>query len=108
MKSTTLLILSPRHDSKLSWVKQHNHSDLYREHAKPDREIIKSIAPKLLGLWSCKFNTSYIMKLPTTLVFTIITENIICITKLIGQPKLYLQSRPLRHATFISYLVGTI
>ena len=60
------------------------------EHAKPDREIIKSIAPKLSGLWSLKFNTSYIMKLPTTLVFTIFTENAICITKLIAQPKLYL------------------
>ena len=52
MKSTTLLLLPPRHDSKLSWVKQHSHSDLYREHAKPDREIIKSIDPKLSGLWS--------------------------------------------------------
>jgi len=52
MKINTLLILSPRHDSKLSWVKQHNHSDLYREHAKPDWEIIKSIAPKLSSLLS--------------------------------------------------------
>ena len=50
MKITTLLLLSPRHDSNRNWVKQHNHSDLYREHAKPDREIIKSIALKLLGL----------------------------------------------------------
>ena len=52
MKRTTLLILSPRHDSKRSKVKQHNHSDIYREHAKPDNELVKSIAPKLLGLWS--------------------------------------------------------
>ena len=52
MKMTTLLLLSPRHDSKLSWVKQHNHSDLYRELAKSDNELTKSIAPKLLGLWS--------------------------------------------------------
>ena len=52
MKISILLILSPRDDSKLSWVKQHNHSDLYRDHAKPDREIIKSIDPKLSGLWS--------------------------------------------------------
>ena len=52
MKITTLLLLSLGHDSKLSWVKQHNHCDLYREHAKPDMEIIKSIVLKLLGLWS--------------------------------------------------------
>ena len=52
MKINTLLILSPRHDSKLSWVKQHNHSDLYREHAKSDNELAKSIAPKLSGQWS--------------------------------------------------------
>ena len=52
MKSTTLLILSQRHDSKLREVQQHNHSDLYIEHAKPNREIIKSIDPKLSGLWS--------------------------------------------------------
>ena len=52
MKITTLLILSQRHDSKLSWVKQHNHSDLYREHAKPDNELVNSIAPKLTSLWS--------------------------------------------------------
>ena len=52
MKITTLFILSPRHDSKLSWVKQHNHSDLYREHAKSYNELVKSMAPKLSGLWS--------------------------------------------------------
>ena len=52
MKSTTLILLSPRHDSNLSWVKQHNHSDLYREHAKSDNKVAKSIAPKLPGLWS--------------------------------------------------------
>ena len=52
MKINTLFILSPRHYSKLSWVKQHNHSDLYREHAKPDNELEKSIAPKPSGLWS--------------------------------------------------------
>ena len=52
MKISILLILSPRDDSKLSWVKQHNHSDLYREHAKFDNELVKSIAPKLSGLWS--------------------------------------------------------
>ena len=52
MKITTLLLLSPRHDSNLNWVKQHNHSDLYREHAKPDNELVKSIDPKLSGLWS--------------------------------------------------------
>ena len=51
MKITTLLLLYPRHDPKLSWVKQHNHSELYRKHAKHDREIIKSIDPKLSGLW---------------------------------------------------------
>ena len=42
----------------LSWVKQHNHSDLYKEHAKPDNELVKSIAPKLSGLWSRQFITS--------------------------------------------------
>ena len=47
MKINTLIILYPRHYSKLRWVKQHNHLDMYREHKKPDREIIKSIAPKL-------------------------------------------------------------
>ena len=52
MKITTLLILTPRHDSKLSWVKQRNHLDLYREHAKSDNELTNSITPKLSGLWS--------------------------------------------------------
>ena len=52
MKRTTLLILSPRHDSKRSKVKQHNHSDLHREHAKPDNELVKSITPKPSELWS--------------------------------------------------------
>ena len=49
MKITTLLILTPRHDSKLSWVKQRNHLDLYREHAKSDNELVKSMAHKLSG-----------------------------------------------------------
>ena len=52
MKSTTLLILSPRHYSILSGIKKHNHLDLYREHAKPDNELVKSTYPKLSGLWS--------------------------------------------------------
>ena len=93
MKITTLLLLSPRHDSKLSWVKQHNHSDLYREHANLDREIIKSIPPKLSGLWSWKFNTSNIIKLTTTLVFTTTIENIIYTTKIIAQLKLHMQPK---------------
>ena len=66
MKITTLLLLSPRHYSKLSWVKQHNHSDLYREHVKPDNELVKSIDPKLLGLWLGKFNTRCLSELSTT------------------------------------------
>ena len=41
---------------------------------KPENEILKSIAPKPSVLWSWKFNTSYIMKLPTTLVLTIFIE----------------------------------
>ena len=52
MKVTTLILLSPRYDSNLNWVKQHNHSDLYREHTKSDNELAKSIAPKLSSLWS--------------------------------------------------------
>ena len=52
MKITTLILLSPRHGSKLSLVKQHNHSNLYREHAKPDNELVKSITPKPSELWS--------------------------------------------------------
>ena len=93
MKSTTLLLLSTRHYSKLSWVKQHNHSDLYREHAKPNREIIKSIPPKLSGLWSCNLNTSKIMKLAITFVFTTITANITYTTKIIAQAKLHMQPK---------------
>ena len=49
MKRTTLIILTPRHDSKLSQVKQSNHSDLYRELAKSDNELVKSMARKLSG-----------------------------------------------------------
>ena len=52
MKITTTLITSPEGDSKLSKAKQHNHSDLHREHLKPDREIVKSIVPKPSGLKS--------------------------------------------------------
>ena len=54
---------------------------MYREHAKSDNEITKSIAPKLSGLWSCNLNTSKIVKLATTLVFTTTAANIISTTK---------------------------
>ena len=91
MKSTTLLLLYPRHDSKLSWVKQHNHSDLYRERAKPDSKLLKSITPKSSGLKSLNFRTNNIRKLYTTFVFNISTENIICITKLSLQQKMHMQ-----------------
>ena len=57
---------------------------------KPDSKFLKYIAPKLLGLWSWTFNTSYIMKLSTTFLFTTTTENIIYTTKIIAQAKLHM------------------
>ena len=49
--------------------------------------------PKLSGLWSSNMNTSKIMKLSTTLVFTTTTANIISTTKIIAQVKLHMQPK---------------
>ena len=66
---------------------------LYREHAKSDHSLTKSIAPKLSGLWSCNLNTRKIIKLSTTLVLTTTTTNIIPTTKIIAQVKLHIHPK---------------
>ena len=91
MKITTLLLLSPIHDSQLKWAKKYNHSDLSKGHAKPDNKLVKSITPKPSSLKSWNFRTRKIRNLYTTFVFNIFTENIIWSTKLSSQQKMHMQ-----------------
>ena len=91
MKITTLLLLSPIHDSIFKWAKQYNHSDLSRGHANIDSKIVKSITPKPAWLKSWNFRERKIRKLYITFVFNISTENIICITKISSQQKIHMQ-----------------
>ena len=60
---------------------------------KYDRSFVKFITPKISSLWSCNLNTSNIMKLYSTFVFTTTTENIIYTTKIIAQAKLHMQPK---------------
>jgi len=75
----------------LTYVKQYNHSDLFRAHEKADSKLIKSITPKLTHLKSWNFRKSKIRKLSTTFVFTKFTENIIWFMKLSSQQKMHMQ-----------------
>jgi hypothetical protein len=52
---------------------------------------MKSITSKRSGLWLSDFNKSKIIKLCTTFLYDFSIENIVYLTRLHAQPKLYTQ-----------------
>jgi hypothetical protein len=70
--STTFSLLT-RTDSKLNLSKQCNLWNLYRNWTDSVTELMKSITSKRSGLWLSDFNTSKLIKLSTTFLWSPIT-----------------------------------